>query len=130
MPAVTCYVSSDDGLGNEDINGPRAKWHPVDSLPLDDQDYADDMALLLHTQHQTQEKTSTVSDASAGLGLKIHRGKSNVLKVSTVTNFPIMLEGEALDEVESLTYLSSIVANTKGTEAYVRARIGKARTAF
>ena len=32
MPAVACYVSSDDGLGNEDIKGPRAKGHPVDSL--------------------------------------------------------------------------------------------------
>ena len=32
MPIVTIYVSSDDGLGNEDIYSPRPKWHPVDTL--------------------------------------------------------------------------------------------------
>ena len=58
------------------------------------------------------------------------RGKSKVLKVNTVTDTPIMLEGEALDEVESFTYLGSIADNTGGTEADVRARIGKARAAF
>ena len=41
-----------------------------------------------------------------------------------------MLEGEALDEMESFAYLGSIVDNTAGTEADVRARIGKARAAF
>ena len=46
---------------------------------LDDRDYADDLALLLHTRHEMQEKTSTVADTSARLGLKIHRGKSEVL---------------------------------------------------
>ena len=70
---------------------------------MDDLDYADDLALLSHTRHQMQEKTSAVADASARLGLKIHRGKSKVLKVNTVTDTPIMLEGEALDEVESFT---------------------------
>ena len=57
MPVVTSYVSSDDGLGNEDIYSPRVKWHPVDTLwrQLDDLDYADDVALLSHTQHQMQK---------------------------------------------------------------------------
>ena len=60
---------------------------------LDELDYADDLALLSHTRHQMQEKTSAVADASARLGLKIHRWKSKVLKVNTVTDTPIMLEG-------------------------------------
>ena len=53
-----------------------------------------------------QEKAIAVADASARLGLKIHKGKSKV------TATPITLEGEALDEVESFTYLGSIVDNT------------------
>jgi len=77
-----------------------------------------------------QDKTSAVADASARLGLKVHRGKSKVLKVNTVTDTPIMLEGEVLDEVESFTYLGSIVGNTGGTDADVKASIGKARAAF
>jgi len=32
MLAVASYVSSDDGLGNEDMYNLRAKWHPVDTL--------------------------------------------------------------------------------------------------
>ena len=36
---------------------------------LDDLDYADDLALLSHTRHQMLEKASTVTDASARLGL-------------------------------------------------------------
>ena len=32
VPAVASYVSSDNGLGNEDIYSPRAKWNPVDTL--------------------------------------------------------------------------------------------------
>ena len=85
---------------------------------------------LSKTRHQMQEKTSAVADASARLGLKSHKGKSKVLKVNTVTNTPTMLEDEALDEVESFTYLGSTVDNTGGTEADVRARVGKTRAAF
>ena len=65
---------------------------------MDDPDYADNLALLSHTRHDMQEKTSTVADISARLVLKIHT--------------PIMQEGEALDEVESFSYLGSIVDNT------------------
>ena len=76
-------------------------WRRFDGL-----DYADDLVLVLsHTRHQMQKKTSAVADVSARLGLKINKGKSKVLKVTTVTDTPIMLEGEALDEVESFTFL-------------------------
>ena len=42
------------------------------------------------------------------------RGRSKVLKINTVTDTPIMLEGGALDEVDSLPYLGSIVDNIGG----------------
>lgn len=41
-----------------------------------------------------------------------------------------MLEGEALEEVDEFTYLGSIVNKQGGTDADVRARIGKARVAY
>ncbi|KAK3770067.1 hypothetical protein RRG08_043223 [Elysia crispata] len=40
------------------------------------------------------------------------------------------LEDVALEEVESFTYLGSIVDKKGGTDADVRVRIGKARAAF
>ena len=93
MPTVASYVSS--------------IWRHLEDL-----DYADELVFLSHTRHQMQEKTSVVADVSARLGLKIHKGMSKVLKVNTVTETLIMLEGEALHEVESFTYLGSIVDST------------------
>ena len=97
---------------------------------LDDLDFADDLALLSHSQQQMQEKTNIIAGNSAKLGLNIHRGKSKVLKVNTASITPITLAGEALEEVESFTYLGSIVDKQGGTDANVRIRIGKARAAF
>ena len=75
---------------------------------LNDLDFADDIALLSHNQQQMQEKTSDVAKNSARLGLNIHRGKSKVLKVNACSTTPIMLEGRALEEIETFTYLGSI----------------------
>ena len=79
---------------------------------LNDLDYVDYLALLSHTRHQMQEKTSAIADAVAHLDLNIHNGKRNVLTFNTVTHTPIVWEAEALDEVESFTYLGSIVDTT------------------
>ena len=38
-----------------------------------DLDFADDLALLSHTQQHMQEKTNIVAEHSARLGLNIHR---------------------------------------------------------
>ena len=97
---------------------------------LDDLDFADDLALLSHSQQQMQEKTNEVAVTSRQLGLNIHRGKSKVLKANATSTAPVTLEGEALEEVDSFTYLGSIIDRQGGTEADVRARIGKARAAF
>lgn len=95
---------------------------------LNDLDFADDLALLSHMQQQMQEKTSAAN--STRLSLNIHRWKSKVLRVNSASTAPIMLEGEALEEVDEFTYLGSIVNKQGGTDADVRVRIGKARIAY
>ena len=92
-------------------------------------DFTDDLALLFHTQQQMQEKTSAVADPSARLE-NTHRGRSKILEVNAVRDTLITLEGEALGEMESFTYLGSIVDKKAGTDADVRDRIGKTRAAF
>jgi len=96
---------------------------------LDDLDFADDLGLLSHTRQQMQEKTNIIATHSASFGLIVHKGKSKILKVNNNTA-PIRLEGEALEEVESFTYLGSVVVKWGGTDKDVKVRIGKARAAF
>ncbi|VDP41295.1 unnamed protein product [Schistosoma margrebowiei] len=77
-----------------------------------------------------QTKTASVAAVSASVGLSIHKGKTEVLKFKAENSNPITLDGETLEDVESLTYLGSIIDEQGGSDADVKARIGKARTAF
>nr|KAG5689204.1 hypothetical protein BaRGS_014860 [Batillaria attramentaria] len=97
---------------------------------LEDLDFADDLALLSHNQQQMQDKTTELATTSSQVGLKIHGGKTKILKINTASSDSITLDGNPLEEVEAFTYLGSIIDRQGGTDADVRARIGKARAAF
>ncbi|KAH3888887.1 hypothetical protein DPMN_012930 [Dreissena polymorpha] len=71
-----------------------------------------------------QEKTNMLADNSARLGLTINRVKSKVFKTNASNNTPITVKGEALEKMDSLTYLGSILDNQGGTDADVRTLIG------
>ena len=97
---------------------------------LDDLDFADDLALLSHSHQQMQAKTTQIAATSLQTGLKIHEGKTKILKVNARSENPIVLHGKDLVEVEAFTYLGSIIDTKGGTDADVRARIGKARGVY
>ena len=97
---------------------------------LDDLDYADDIALLSHSHQQMQFKTDELARISKTVGLNVHPGKTKILKIGTENLNTIDLEGTPLEEVDSFIYLGSIVDKKGGTEADVKARVGKARSAF
>ena len=99
-------------------------------MQLDDLDFADDLALLSQTQQQMKEKTTSVAAASAAVGLNINKEKSKTLRYNTICTNQITLDGEALEDVETFTYLGSIIDEHGGSDADVRARIGKARAAY
>ena len=52
------------------------------------------------------------------------------MKINALSENPIKLADEVLEEVESFTYLGSIVNGQGGTDADVKTKIGKARAAF
>ena len=83
-----------------------------------------------YTQQQMQEKTTSVAAASAAVGLNINKEKSKTLRYNTICTNQITLDGEALEDVETFTYLGSIIDEHGGSDADVRARIGKARAAY
>ena len=82
--------------------GNRIQWTPW--TQLNELGFADDLALLSHTQQQMQEKTSTVVDNSDHLGLKIHRGK--------------MLKWESAEREQSSFKLRTKAATLKTIQAF------------
>ena len=97
---------------------------------LEDLDFADDLVLLSHSHQQMQDKTTELAAVSLQVGLNIHKGMTKVLRMNAASTDPVTLEGNALEEVETFTYLGSVINKRGGTDADVRARIGKARVAF
>ncbi|VDO48724.1 unnamed protein product [Schistosoma margrebowiei] len=91
--------------------------------PLDDLDFADDLALLLQTQQQMQEKTTSVATASAAADLNINKRKSKILRHNTACNNRIKFDREAF------TYLGGIINENGGSDADVKAQVGKTRAA-
>ncbi|VDO90657.1 unnamed protein product [Schistosoma curassoni] len=77
-----------------------------------------------------QEKTTSVGAASAAVGPNIHKGKSKILLHNTECTNPITIDGEDLEDVKTFTYLGSIIDENGGSDAVVKARIGKARAAY
>ncbi|VDP58117.1 unnamed protein product [Schistosoma margrebowiei] len=60
----------------------------------------------------------------------IHKGKTKVLQFKAENSNPITVDGETLEDVESFTYMGSIIDEQGGSNADVKSRIAKARTAF
>ncbi|VDO98930.1 unnamed protein product [Schistosoma curassoni] len=81
----------------------RIQW--TSRMQLDNIDFTDDLALLSQTQQQMQEKTNSV----AAVGFNIHKGKSKILRYNTACTNPITIDGEDLEDVETFTYLGSII---------------------
>ena len=77
-----------------------------------------------------QGKTTRLAATSERTGLKINRGKSKVTRINTTNENPITVGGEQLEEVDSFTYLGSVIDKEGGTDVDVGVRIGKARAAF
>ncbi|XP_043943589.1 uncharacterized protein LOC122815288, partial [Protopterus annectens] len=74
---------------------------------LEDLDYADDLALISHSQQQMQNKTNLVAVTALEVGLNINNLKTKILKLNSTNTNPITLQGKPLEEVQSFTYLGS-----------------------
>ncbi|VDO60702.1 unnamed protein product [Schistosoma margrebowiei] len=99
-------------------------------MQLDDLNFASDLALLPHTQQQIQWKTSCVVAAPAAVGLNKHEGKSKILRHNTACTNSVTFDGEDLEDVKIFTYLGSIIDEHGGSDADVKARVGKTRAEY
>ncbi|VDP25138.1 unnamed protein product [Schistosoma margrebowiei] len=89
-----------DWIMKTSISGERHGIQWTTQNQLDDLDFTDDLALLSHTHEQMQIKTVSLTAVSASLGLKIHKGKTKVLKFKTKNSNPITLDGKTLEDVK------------------------------
>ncbi|VDO50711.1 unnamed protein product [Schistosoma margrebowiei] len=92
------------------ISKPKEK-HGIQWTPwtqLDDLNFTNELNLS-HTQQKMHSITPSVALASAEIGFNTHKRTLKVLKYNTMNTNQITLYSEALEEVRSLTYLSSII---------------------
>ncbi|VDP03256.1 unnamed protein product [Schistosoma margrebowiei] len=99
-------------------------------MQLDDLDFADDLTFLSQTQQQMQQQSTIVAAASSAVGLNIHKAKSKILRYNTACSNPITIDGEDLKDEKTFTYLGSMIDEHDGSDADVKARIGKVTAAY
>uniref|UniRef100_K7EXS9 DUF6451 domain-containing protein n=1 Tax=Pelodiscus sinensis TaxID=13735 RepID=K7EXS9_PELSI len=103
-------------------------WGPT--ARLEDCDFADDLALLAHDQQDIQEKTDVVDQTARSVGLRIHPGKTNVMKLRTTNTDKTTVMGEELEEVNDFRYLGSYISADSNIDKEISARIALAAQAF
>ena len=94
MSAVLLNIAI-DWVMKKTMEGPTRgiRWTLFSSL--EDIDFADDVALLSHTRHDLQEKTSKLNDIGQKLGIKITQKKSKVIRINQRSQVAIYIGHES-----------------------------------
>ena len=58
---------------------------------------------LSHTQKQVQAKTDKLKETPTQVGLKIHPGKTKILKINTTSLASVTIDGKDIKEVSFIT---------------------------
>ena len=77
-----------------------------------------------------QQKTTQPANTSAKIGLNVSKDKTKVMRINNTVDDGIVLDGLILEDVESFTYLGSVIAKDAGADKDIKTRTGKARSAF
>ena len=101
------------------------------TVRLENCDFADDFALLSHTQKDIQEKTTRVDEIASSVELKIHPDKTKIMKAKNKSTQKIDVRGTALEEVEYfLKCLGSYISADSNIKKEISTSIGLAERAF
>ena len=88
--------------------------------------FADDAAVVSHTEEGLQQLVSRLSHACKEFGLKISLKKMNVMTQDAGHPPPIAIDRYNLEVVENFTYLGSTISNSLSIDVEVNSRIAKA----
>ena len=95
--------------------------------------YADDTALIADSEEKLKSLVQALVRASEERGLRLNVSKTKVMVISKTeasirTN--IVIDGEALEQVEKYKYLGSVITQDGRCKEEIKTRIGIAKTAF
>ena len=119
--------------GAYDIRGLKARTKTTETL-IRDLLYADDCAIVTHTEADLQDLTNRISAAAKKFGLTISIKKTEVMfQPSQMVPTPdpcILIDGQRLKNVEDFTYLGSCVTANCSLDKEITTRIAKASSSF
>ena len=98
---------------------------------LQDVLYADDLALVAETRRELQHVLEVLDEACTQWGMCISVSKTKTVQVRTgehqpISEQPITLQGQTLEEVQSFPYLGSEVDQSGKVQKVIAMRPGKA----
>ena len=88
--------------------------------------FADDAALVSHTESGLQALVNSFSDACSNFGLKISLTKTEIMAQGNVSDPTILIGQHRLETVTSFAYLGRTVTNNLNLDIEINKRIGKA----
>ena len=131
-----CISYRYDGGGLFNLGRLRAKTMCRKVL-VDELQYADDAAFVSHTEQGLQRVVNSVNDAYHRSGLRINTEKTEIMIQKTGTNVSsndrtssISIGDRVLSNVETFTYLGSVLSSDYALTNEVYRRIGLASAAF
>ena len=102
----------------------------VRKITIRDMLFADDAAVVAHSEQDLQALMSSFANACVDFGLTISKGKTKVLSQGTTTPPEIDLEGTTIEVVQNFVYLGSNISSNASIDVEIDSRIGKAFTTF
>jgi hypothetical protein len=99
----------------QNVNRDRRRgiqWGLVNKL--EDLDFADDLCLLSETHGDMQMKLEDLINEAEKIGLVINVKKTKAMRVNTRKTDQFTLRGQSIEDVDSFTYLGSMVAKDEG----------------
>ena len=124
---IYMYTRSDGSLFN--ITRLKAKTR-VHQILVRDLLFADDAAVVAHSEQDLQGQMDKISTACKEFGLTISIKKTEVMVQGTESTPEIKLNDHVLNVVESFTYLGSTISNDLSYNKELNRRIGLACTTF
>jgi len=93
-------------------------------------EYADDVCLVSHKYEHMYRKLDDLWKESKKDGLETNSSKTEEIRVNTIVNQGLRLNGEDIKRSSDFCYLGSIIAENGGTSREVNGRIHKATGSF